>query len=176
MRVIAVDGPSGAGKSTYAARLAAVLGAPTVGTDEFPVPWDGEVLAWWPPVRRLLGALADGRPAVYRPYDWRSGSFLAPRTLRPPHVLLLEGVGTAWAGTPAALRIWVDAPAPLRRARAARRDGEGSLPAWDSWALAEARHFAADRTRERADLLVEGSELVGDLAQRRREHLGRLSS
>lgn len=155
MRVMAVDGPSAAGKSTYAARLAASLGAPLLGADEFPVPWDGPVLAWWPHVRPLLESLRRGEPAVYRPYDWRGGVYGPPRVIRPSPVLVLEGVGAAWRDGPAGFRVWVDAPYEVRRRRAADRDGAANLAAWEEWTRREAEHFALDGTRERADLLVE---------------------
>ncbi|GAA0954451.1 hypothetical protein GCM10009550_37750 [Actinocorallia libanotica] len=183
MQVMAVDGPSAAGKSTYAARLAAALDAPLLGTDEFPVPWDGPVLAWWPHVRPLLETLRRGGTAVYRPYDWRTRAYGPPRVLRPAPLLVLEGVGTAWRGGPADLRIWVDAPYGVRRRRAVLRDGAEGLAAWEEWGRREAAHFARDRTRERADLVVDSgdppgasAELARDLLQRGGQDLGGLGA
>ncbi len=180
---MAVDGPSAAGKSTYAARLAAALDAPLLGTDEFPVPWDGPVLAWWPHVGPLLAALRRGEAAVYRPYDWRAQAYGRRRVLRPAPLLILEGVGTAWRGGSADLRIWVDAPYGVRRARAALRDGAEGLAAWEEWARREAAHFASDRTRDRADLVVRSddpagpsAELARDLVQRGGQDLGGLGA
>jgi hypothetical protein len=37
------------------------------------------------------------------------------------------------------------------------RDGEALRGEWERWAVREQRHFAADGTRERADLMVDGS-------------------
>jgi hypothetical protein len=67
-------------------------------------------------------------------------------------VLIIEGVGAAAEAAPAAFRVWVEAPRSVRRRRAAARGDD--LAAWDRWAEAEARHFAADRTRDRADLVA----------------------
>ncbi|GAB3672500.1 hypothetical protein GCM10027589_42010 [Actinocorallia lasiicapitis] len=152
IRLIAVDGPSAAGKSTYARILAERIGAPLIGSDEFPVPWDGPPLAWWPRIAPLLDALARGETAVYRPYDWRSATLGPPKKVPVTDFLILEGVGAAWSGCPAAYRIWVDAPYELRRARALERDGAELLPQWEAWTAREAKHFAADPARP--DLIV----------------------
>ena len=37
------------------------------------------------------------------------------------------------------------------------RDGEAYRPHWERWASQEAAHFAADGTRNRADLRVDGA-------------------
>lgn len=159
VRVVAIDGPSGAGKSTLAERLVRALPeAVVVRSDDFPVPWDGEPLAWWPPVAaQILQPLAAGRDAGYRPYHWKTGTYGATVTISAATpILLLEGVGAAWAGSPAAWRIWVDAPFELRRRRALRRDGAEFAPAWEAWTARERALFDTDRTRERADLIMDG--------------------
>jgi uridine kinase len=162
VRVVAVDGPSGAGKSTFAGRLAAALsGAPVVASDDFPVPWDGDPLAWWPPVaEHVLAPLAAGRAGGYRPYDWHRGTYLDRVEVPVTPVLIVEGVGAAWREAPAAYRIWVDAPADVRRARAIERDGQDVAPAWDRWRARERAHFTADRTPARADLHVDGAPAI----------------
>jgi uridine kinase len=159
VRVVAIDGPSGAGKSTFAAGLSRALGgAPVVGSDEFPVPWDGDPLTWWGPLAaQVLEPLAAGRPGAYRRYDWHSGSYGDRMEIPVRPVLLLEGVGAAWRGSPAAFRIWVDAPRELRRLRAVDRDGARLAESRDRWTALEEVHFAADRTRDRADLFVDGA-------------------
>ncbi|HEU5032965.1 MAG TPA: hypothetical protein VFV01_49165 [Spirillospora sp.] len=158
-RLVAIDGPSGAGKSTFADHLAAVLvGAPVIRSDNFRVPWDADPLTWWEPLRRaVLDPLCAGRPAVLRRYDWHRDRYGPPEEIPPPPVLIVEGVGSAWAGSPAAYRIWIDAPFELRRARAIDRDGLEYADAWDRWSAREAAFFAEDRTRARADLLVDGT-------------------
>ncbi|WUH96395.1 AAA family ATPase [Spirillospora sp. NBC_00431] len=158
-RLVAIDGPSGAGKSTFAGHLAEVLlGAPVVRSDDFRVPWDADPLTWWTPLRAaVLDPLRDGRPALLRRYDWHGDRYGAAEEIPPGPVLIVEGVGAAWAGSPAAFRIWIDAPRELRRARAIDRDGPEYAAAWDGWSTREAAFFAADGTRARADLLVDGT-------------------
>lgn len=158
-RVVALDGPSGAGKSTFADHLAEVLvGAPVIRSDDFRVPWDADPLTWWEPLRAgVLDRLCDGRPALLRRYDWRLGRYGPEEEIPAAPVLFIEGVGSAWAGAPAAYRIWIDAPRDLRRARALDRDGPAYADAWDAWAVREQAHFTADGTRDRCDLVVDGT-------------------
>ncbi|TDC90622.1 hypothetical protein E1285_14305 [Actinomadura sp. 7K507] len=159
VRLVAVDGPSGAGKSTFSDHLAAVLaGAPIIRSDDFSVPWDADPLTWWRPLREtVLGPLRDGRPAVLRRYDWHHDRYGPQEEIPPAPVLIVEGVGAAWAESPAAYRIWIDAPHDLRRARALDRDGPEYAEAWDAWAARELTHFTEDGTRARSDLLVDGT-------------------
>jgi uridine kinase len=157
VRVVAVDGPSAAGKSTFATALAEALdGAPVVRSDDFPVPWEGDPLAWWPPLTaRVLHPLRAGRRGRFRRYDWRSGAYAEWVEVPPAPVVIVEGVGAARAEAPVAYRIWVEAPYDVRRRRAAERGDD--LGSWERWATTEARHFAADRTRERIDLVIAGN-------------------
>jgi uridine kinase len=159
VRVVAVDGPSGAGKSTFATLLADALhGAPVVRSDEFPVPWDGDPLAWWPVLaERILTPLSAGLAARHRPYDWRRGEYGPTVDIPVGPVLIIEGVGAGRRDAPAAYRIWVEAPPEVRLRRVNRRDGTELVASWDTWSRREHEHFTADGTRERADLLVDGA-------------------
>ncbi|RKS74543.1 uridine kinase [Actinomadura pelletieri DSM 43383] len=162
VRLVAVDGPSGAGKSTFTDHLSvALVGAPVVRSDDFRVPWDADPLTWWEPLRStVLAPLRDGRPATLRRYDWHRDHYGPPEELPPAPVLIVEGVGAAWAGSPAAYRVWIDAPPDLRRARALDRDGPEYAAAWDAWTTRETAHFITDATRSRADLLVDGTSFT----------------
>ncbi|HZE31442.1 MAG TPA: hypothetical protein VE198_08405 [Actinoallomurus sp.] len=157
VRVVAVDGPSAAGKTTFTAALSAALdGAPVVHSDDFPVPWDGDPLAWWPPLTALvLAPLRAGRAGRFRRYDWRNGTYAEETEIPVAPVVVIEGVGAARAEAPVAFRIWVEAPHDVRRRRAAERGDD--LAAWDQWAEIEAKLFAADRTRDRVDLVIDGN-------------------
>ncbi|MEW2358848.1 hypothetical protein [Spirillospora sp. NPDC029432] len=163
VRLVAVDGPSGAGKSTFARRLAAALdGAPLIGSDDFRVPWDADPLTWWPPFETgVLAPLRAGRPARLRRFHWHDEVYGPEEEVPPAPVMIVEGVGAAWRGCPAAYRIWIDAPRPLRRARVLARDGAVFAAAWDAWTERERAHFTADATRRRADLIVDGAALPG---------------
>ncbi len=57
------------------------------------------------------------------------------------------------------MRVFVEADRALRMSRGIARDGEDYRPHWERWAEQESRLYAADRTRERADLVVDTSSL-----------------
>ncbi len=164
-RLVCLDGPAGSGKSTLAAAVADLAGedgasVSVLHLDDVYEGWSG--LAGAPPrvAREVLAPLAVGRVGGFRPYDWHAGALAgAERLVRPTDVLVLEGVGAGArvCAAYATLLVWVDAPVDVRRERALRRDGRTFTPHWDAWAASEARHFAAERTRERADLVLDGS-------------------
>ncbi len=160
-RLVCVDGPAGSGKTTFAARLAATLGADTVvlHMDDLYAGWTltgavGRLTAG------VLRPLAEGRPGAYHRYDWYAGRFLdAAETVPCTRVLLVEGCGSSprlldpWSS----LRVWVEAPAALRLTRGLARDGTAQAEHWRRWQDQEAAVFAAEDTRARADLQVDGA-------------------
>ena len=159
-RLVCVDGPSGAGKSTLADRLAAALGEPAVlRMDDLYPGWNGLSAAVPLLFDQVVGPLAAGQPAGYRRYDWHRGKFAETRRLGRPELLVVEGVaaGARPVAPYTSLLVWVDAPAAERFRRGIERDGETYRPHWARWAEQEAAHFAADGTRDRADLRVDGA-------------------
>jgi len=171
-RVLALDGPSGSGKTTLADRLAARLAAgdgsgatsitlvqpvTLVRLDDLYPGWDGLEAG----VDRLLGGvlapLARGEAQVVeRRWDWIAGHDGAPVTLPATPVTVVEGVGSgALRCAPlVSLLVWLDGPVEQRRERALARDGDMFAPHWDRWAAQERAHFARERTRERADVVL----------------------
>lgn len=165
-RLVAVDGPSAAGKTHFAVRLAAACapGTPVVHTDDLLDGW-GDQLTFWPRLERLLlGPLRSGRPARYRRYDWDAGRFGESWVeVAPAPVVVLEGVSAARAAIrpELTLAVFVTAPEPVRLARSVARDGVASQSYLQAWRRRERRHFAADRTAEHADLLVDTAAGAG---------------
>jgi uridine kinase len=160
-RLVTVDGPAGSGKTTFAGRLAVALGrdARVVHMDDLYAGW-----ALTGAAARLaagvLGPLAEGRPGAYRRYDWAEERFGAVPVVVPPcPVLIVEGCGSSprafdrWATR----RIWVEAPPELRLSRGLTRDGAALAAHWHRWQRTEAAAFAAEDTRARADLRVDGT-------------------
>ncbi len=156
-----VDGPAGSGKTTFAGRLTDALGerAELVHLEDLYAGWTLTGAA-----ARLsagvLRPLAEGRRGAYHRYDWAAGRFAdEPVAVPVPGVLVVEGCGSspraldAWT----TLRIWVEAPASLRLSRGLARDGEDLARHWHRWLESEARHFAAEDTRARADVRVDGA-------------------
>ncbi len=157
-RLVCVDGPAGAGKTTLAEAVGRLASAPVLHTDDLLAGWDG--LPRLPEtLDGLLAPLAGGGTGRARRYDWHAGRFTGEVTVDAVPLLVLEGVGAG--SLPAARRatvlVWVEAPYDLRMRRGLERDGEAFAPHWSAWAAAEDAHFAEQRTRDRADVVVDGT-------------------
>ena len=106
----------------------------------------------------VLEPLAQGRPGSYRRYDWTPERFAdAPDRVPLPEVLVVEGCGSS----PTARRM--DDAADLGGGTAAAppgpglaRDGDHLADHWLRWQREEAAEFAAEDTRARADVRVDG--------------------
>ena len=159
--IVAVDGRSSSGKTTLTAGIAAA--APesrVVHTDD--IAWHHAVLDW-------DGLLADGvlrpfrsgRAVSYRPPQWdrlsRSGSIDVPASCP---LLLVEGVGSGRRELSVLLDavIWVETDAAELDRRNATRVAAGEISPEDhaAWMAEEEPFVAAQRTWERADLIVPG--------------------
>lgn len=77
----------------------------------------------------------------------------------PAEAVLLEGVTSARRAVADRLTmaIWIEAPPSERLTRELARDGERARADWERWGAAEDAHFARDRARARADVLVDGA-------------------
>ena len=112
-------------------------------------------------VSRDDGSLVAGSPVV--PGGLVDRDEPQSQSLRERGAELLERSRDVWsseAGHPAydavsTLLVWLEAPLPLRRERALARDREDFAPHWDAWAASEGTVLARDRTRDRADLLLD---------------------
>lgn len=154
-RLLCIDGPAGSGKSTLAAAIALIADAPVVRMDDLYPGWSGlftvdtEVLG-------LLEPLSGGAAGSYRRYDWTTDRYAEQHTVQPAPLLILEGVGAgkrAWAHWASAL-VWVATDDETRLARGLARDGEAVRGQWLAWMRDEARLFAEEQTRDRADLVI----------------------
>lgn len=166
--VVAIDGPSGAGKSTLARGVVAALGAErteVVHLDRLYPGWDG--LAVTPSLLAdgVLAPISRGEPAGFRPWSWVRDEWRPWRPVATRPYLVVEGcgasVGPARAYT--ALAVFVTADRDLRRERGLARDGETYRPHWQRWADQETALFTADRTRERADLVIDTTAAASTL-------------
>jgi uridine kinase len=157
-RVIAIDGRSGAGKTVLAARLRVTLRAPVVTLEDLYGGWDGLERGIDLLVSDVLAPLSAGRAAWVPRYDWVAGHWARPWLLAPPETLIVEGVGAGArrAAAYASVLIWVEATTSVRKKRALDRDGETFAPYWDQWAAQEDAMLARERTKDRADLTIDG--------------------
>ncbi len=153
-----IDGPAGSGKTTLAAALLArAPSAALVHMDDLYEGWSGlphvdDQLAG------LLAPLAAGRAGGYQRWDWHAEQWAERVTLEPVDLLIVEGVGSGSLVVAPYVTavVWVEAPHDVRMRRGLDRDGDTFAPQWRAWAHAEREHFARQRTRERADLVVDG--------------------
>lgn len=155
--IVAIDGRSGVGKSTMARALAERLDACVIEGDDFYA--GGSELRSdsaasraaacidWTRQRSVLEALAAGREARWRAFDWEAfdGRLCDEPTKREPRpIVILEGV---YAARPELsdlldLRVLLVAPDEVRLARLAAR--EGTIGPWDrQWHEAEEFYFQA---------------------------------
>ena len=159
-RLVCVDGPSGSGsRCSRDGWLPRSGGPPVVHMDDLYPGWDGLAAAVPLLYEQIVAPLAAGRPAGYRRYDWDRGGFA--ETPRAGPARGAGGGGRGGRGPPvapyASLLVWVEAPRAERFRRGIARDGETYRPHWERWAEQEAAHFAAEGTRDRADLRVDGA-------------------
>jgi uridine kinase len=164
VRLVMVDGPAGSGKTTFASRLSAAFRqagslVAEVHTDDLLEGWT-DLESFWPRLAsQVLEPLSRGEPARHQVYDWERRRFRDEwQDLGRPEVLVVEGVTTGrTAARPyRSLGVFVTAPADVRLQRGIARDGEALRDEWVRWMAAEDRHFAAERSLEQADLVVDG--------------------
>jgi hypothetical protein len=156
-RLICVDGPAGSGKTTLAADIARLSGAPVLHMDDMFEGWDGlpRISAQ---LESLLRPLADGRAGSYRRWDWPGNAWAETVLVPPAPLLVLEGVGSGSGHVAELVTVlaWVEVPYELRMARGLERGGVGVAENWRQWAGDEQELFARERTRERADVVLDG--------------------
>lgn len=157
--IVAVEGRSGAGKTSFGASLAEELGATHVDMENLYPGWwglgEGARLA----ATELVAPIAAGETAVVPQWDWIACRPAAPMVLEPPEFLVLSGTGSgSLAAAPhLAMLAWMELGDEERRRRALARDGEVLAAQWDDWAGQELAYLDGERTRERADVVVDTS-------------------
>lgn len=157
-RLVCVDGPAGSGKTTVAAALARLApDAEVVHTDEMLAGWGG-LPGLAATVSRLLRPLSRGEAGTWRRWDWVGDGWAEEHRVAPGGLLVLEGVGSAPSECAdlVGCLVWVEAPSAERLARGLARDGEQMRPQWEQWRLDEDLLHGQERTRDRADVLVDG--------------------
>ncbi len=163
--VIGIDGPAGSGKTTLADRLGTALpDAGVVHLDDLVPGWDGLAEAAGKLVTQILQPLSAGRDGRYESHDWIAGAAGPWRDVPAQRFVVVEGVscGTRSAARHLGLLLFVEAPLALRYERGIARDGETFRPHWERWAAQEVQLFARERTRERAEVIIDGSLPVPD--------------
>lgn len=154
--LITIDGPCASGKTTLADKLAGILGAAVVHTDEYVVPHarkTAERLAvpggncdWERLVREAIAPWKETGEGVLRRYDCRRDCFFPAERLDNDHAVILEG---SYSNLPeirkySDIRIFMKTPEAVRMARLARRESPESLVNFrKKWIPLEQAYFTA---------------------------------
>ena len=165
-RLVCVDGPAGSGKTTLGAALRRTARNLLPADREVALIHMDNVYAGWAGLERGMATVATsvveplrhGRPGRYRRFDWHTMAFAEEHVVNPVDVLVIEGVGSGGAAYDDAITclVWVETPADVRLDRGLARDGERLREHWMRWCDAEEAMFARERTRKRADVVVDG--------------------
>ena len=121
-----------------------------------------------PLVEHVLEPLSRGAGPVVPTWDWLADRPGPALPLTVDDRLVVEGCGASvGAAAPfAGTRVWLDAPAGLRRERAIARDGALFAGHWDMWAAQEEAVFGADGTSSRAHLVLGGADPSDEVSDR----------
>jgi len=166
--LILIDGVAGAGKTTLAEKLAALLDANLVHTDDVcwcadPVRWDSEIFAG------IINPWLREKSISYRPTGWVKENRLGSIDVDPNKALIIEGMGAGrkMLRVIATYSIWVDTEAKIARERVVQKDianGEngGTIESstkfadwWDSLLIPL---FLQEEPWKYVDVIVSGSQ------------------
>lgn len=148
--VVLIDGRSGAGKTSLARALVArwpIAGrVQLVALDSIYPGWDGLDEGVELAREQILVPHARGLIGVWQRWDWDAATPAEAHAVDPSLPLVLEGSGVLTPATARLgdVRVWLDSPAPSRKTRALRRDGDTYRPHWERWARQEDRHVTRD--------------------------------
>lgn len=121
--LILIDGSAGSGKTTLAVKLAAILDANLVSTDDVswcadPIHWDGEMLD------NIMNPWLNGVDVSYRPSGWVKENRPGSIDVDSDKPLIIEGMGASrkTLRALASFSIWVDIDSEIARERVVQRD------------------------------------------------------
>ncbi len=160
-RILTIDGRAGSGKTTLASDLFLYFSTSRkveiIHMDDLYGGWDDALTS------RLTGTLIaivekvrEGEAFTQHIYNWHTASFDATKSLTPPEVLIIEGVGSGQSAIrdDVAAAIWMEISPETGLRRVLDRDGETISEEMKQWQMMEARHFEIEQTFENADFVL----------------------
>jgi len=163
-RLICVDGPAGSGKTTLADLVVGEaerrgLSTELIHMDDVFEGWGGLAEAGDRVRQWVVEPLAEGRPGEYPRYDWHLETYAEHVVVAPAELVVIEGVGSASLTfhDRISVLVWVEAAEEVRLRRGLERGVPDLQPYWRGWLQQEERLHEQERTRERADVLVDGT-------------------
>ncbi len=171
--LVAIDGRSGAGKSTIAKQIASRLNGIAISSDDFWIggsdeEWDkctpqekSDRAIDWKRIRtEVLEPLLEGKPAVWRSFNWKTGVGLTDECIKakPTKIIVLDG---AYSSRPELqdiidLSILVEISEDTnRRERLIKREGKDYMSSWHKrWDPAEDYYFSSVRPKSSFDIII----------------------
>jgi adenylate kinase family enzyme len=158
--IVLIDGRSNSGKSTFAKSLQENLfkqgeSLPRViHMDDLYPGWEGLSLGVDYLNRFILEPVSKKETASWQQWDWLNNQRGAWVEFSGGTPLIIEGCGaiSERASSVAFLRLWLEAPEPLRQSRWLER--EGNLDRFDMWAAQELDFYAREKSSSLADLVI----------------------
>jgi uridine kinase len=77
----------------------------------------------------------------------------------PSPIVIIEGVSSGrreWLEH-LSFVVWIETPRDVRLQRGIERDGLTAADDWEAWMRSEDGHYRRDPTRERADVVIDGT-------------------
>jgi dephospho-CoA kinase len=172
--ILLIDGRSGSGKSTFAGWLAARTGASVLAMEDLYQGWGGLDAAAELLATRILPALAAGRAAEWRTWDWAADRPGPSRWTVPDGPLIVEGCGALTRASRrwASAAVVLDVQDAVRHARIRRRDPEDALPGHRRWAVQERRQQVRELPQALADVVARGGVRLPEGGQDMRSAVG----
>jgi uridine kinase len=160
-RIITIDGRAGSGKTTLSSDLFLHLSASNkveiIHLDDIYAGWDKALTSrLTDELKNIVEALSSHRPIALKIYNWNTAGFDSERSIAPPDILIIEGVGSGQNAIRHAVgvKFWMEISAESGFARVLARDGLGISDEMQKWQLQEDLHFEIEKTRDVADFVL----------------------
>ncbi|MGE4277432.1 MAG: uridine kinase [Lawsonibacter sp.] len=171
---VAIDGPCASGKSTLGRLLSQIYRCPLVHMDDFFLQPEqrtpsrlsepGGNVEYERVQQEVLAPLCRGDTARYRPWQCHLGKFGPEIVVDSTPLTVVEGSYSLHPALRDAyhLRVWTEAPWPVRSRRLQARDKQGALLErfLNLWIPMEDRYFSACHVKQCCHLSLSGTDLV----------------